>query len=63
MSGETELRMALARWRSLESGEPTEYRFRDMETPRRKGGTPNGRLGGKMRRLGMGIMELVLGRK
>ena len=66
LSGETELRMALARLRSEENGgEPgSEYRFREMAGGSSdKGGSGTGKFRGKMKRLGMGIMELVLGRK
>ena len=51
----------------------SEYRFREMgiaaegssNTVRSRGGCVkgNGRIGGKMKRLGVGIMELVLGRR
>ncbi|KIM84987.1 hypothetical protein PILCRDRAFT_377823 [Piloderma croceum F 1598] len=80
LSGEMELRMGLARFRSAEGEGPplhphpsSEYRFREMGTAaegsskavRSKGGCVkgSGRIGGKMKRLGMGIMEVVLGRR
>jgi hypothetical protein len=69
--------MALARWRSadgdmdaLGDGEPSEYRFREMaiatgnlNTRSKEGSGKRARFGGKMKRLGMGILELVIGRK
>ncbi|EGN99197.1 hypothetical protein SERLA73DRAFT_182076 [Serpula lacrymans var. lacrymans S7.3] len=58
LSGETELRMALARWRSQEApDEPGEYRFRDMGRCDTKA-----RMKGTVMKLGKGLKDLVLGR-
>lgn len=68
LSGETELRMALARWRSLDGvvqdDQPAEYTFRDI-APETSRGKPKKcvKIGRRVKRLGMEIMELVLGRK
>lgn len=75
LSGETELRMRLARFRSASGvedashdAEPSEYRFREMPAGNGKVRSPgkgsrSAKFGGKMKRFGMGILELVLGRK
>lgn len=70
--------MTLARLRSEEGrdsgengAEQSEYRFQNTAaatgslTVRAKGpsGKMSGKFGGKMKKLGMGILELVLGRK
>jgi len=54
-----------------DTGGPSEYRFHEMDVaadtvPSRQAigkGNAKGRFKGKMKRLGMGILELVLGRK
>ena len=65
--------MALARWRSadgdrhvLHDGAASEYRFRDMHMAIPTGtlsAVKGTKFAGKMKKLGMGILELVLGRK
>lgn len=68
------MRMALARWRSVD-GVPLDssddgisdgnreprYRFRETATPKVK--SKGLKIGGRVKKLGMGLLELVLGRK
>jgi len=58
---------------ALRDGEPSEYRFREMATGNlsmrskegnaKRTGSARSRFGGKVKRLGMEILELVIGRK
>ncbi|KAH7928129.1 hypothetical protein BV22DRAFT_232536 [Leucogyrophana mollusca] len=57
LSGETEMRMALAKWRHEDAPDvPGDYHFHDMGQ--------RGKVGvkGKVKKLGQGLKELVLGR-
>lgn len=59
--------MDLARWRSLDGvvlDGPSEYRFREMVPGNvRRKVQKSHRFSGRVKKFGMGIMELVLGRK
>ncbi|KAF7977051.1 hypothetical protein HWV62_4826 [Athelia sp. TMB] len=74
MSGEMEMRMSLARWRSVDGealnssdagisdgNQEPGYRFRETASPRVK--SKGLKIGGRVKKLGMGLLELVLGRK
>ncbi|KAF7977155.1 hypothetical protein HWV62_4575 [Athelia sp. TMB] len=74
MSGEMEMRMSLARWRSVDGvplnsndarisdgGREPGYRFRETAPPHAK--SKGLKIGGRVKKLGMGLLELVLGRK
>ena len=74
MSGEMEMRMSLARWRSVDGAplDPSDagisegnresgYRFRETAPPKVK--NKGLKIGGRVKKLGMGLLELVLGRK
>jgi hypothetical protein len=68
LSGEAELRIALSRVRSSrecrsddEYDNRGEYRFRERTVLVRTGGRGRERVGGKVRRIGKGIKELVFG--
>ncbi|KIJ62835.1 hypothetical protein HYDPIDRAFT_93694 [Hydnomerulius pinastri MD-312] len=58
LSGETEMRMNLARWRREEApDEPGDYLFKEMGRSRMKGN-----MKGKVMKLSKGLKDLVLGR-
>jgi len=74
MSGEMELRMSLARWRTfdglpldLNDDEVTDasrvprYRFRESAPAKAK--NKGLKIGGRVKKLSTGLLELVLGRK
>lgn len=79
VSGEMEMRMALGHWRAadgtpLDSGDEVEgnsedenmaprYRFRETPMPANMKNGKGIKLGGRVKKLGMGLLELVLGRK
>ena len=59
------MRMALARWRSSQGQEQlAEYRFSDVEPSMGKGKTrKNPKVASQIKRMGMEILERVLGRR
>lgn len=64
MSGETEMRMALARWRSSQSQDQLEeYRFSDVEPSMAKAKRKSPKVASHIKEMGMELLERVLGRK
>lgn len=65
MSGETEMRMALARWRSSQGqDQPAEYRFSQVEPSMVRAKTRKSpKIASRVKKMGMELLERVLGRK